>query len=100
MALQQTDNIRVNAVLPALVDTPLLAKSGDGSTEAAWAQQARQILPLLSPAEVADAVVDIIGNDNLAGHYRIVGELPDFVAAGQGLSTTSCFYNNVGNQEQ
>ncbi|HXQ58955.1 MAG TPA: SDR family oxidoreductase, partial [Acidimicrobiales bacterium] len=48
-ALQRTHNIRVNAVLPGLVDTPLLAKSGDGSTEAPWARQARQILPVLSP---------------------------------------------------
>jgi NAD(P)-dependent dehydrogenase (short-subunit alcohol dehydrogenase family) len=78
-ALSRTHNIRVNAVLPALVDTPLLAKSGDGSTEAAWARQARQILPLLSPDDVATAVVDIVGDDSLAGHYRIVGELPDFV---------------------
>jgi NAD(P)-dependent dehydrogenase (short-subunit alcohol dehydrogenase family) len=80
-ALHRTDNIRVNAVLPALVDTPLLAKTGDGSTEAAWAQQARQVLPLLSPADVADAVLAIIGDDSLAGHYRIVGDLPDFVVA-------------------
>jgi NAD(P)-dependent dehydrogenase (short-subunit alcohol dehydrogenase family) len=78
-ALARTHNVRVNAVLPALVDTPLLAKSGDGSTEAAWAQQARQLLPLLSPDDVADAIIEIVGDDTLAGHYRIVGELPDFV---------------------
>ena len=48
-ALKASHNIRVNAVLPGLVDTPLLAKSGDGSTEAAWAQQARQILPASLP---------------------------------------------------
>ena len=77
--LHRTRNIRVNALLPALVDTPLLAKSGDGSTEAAWARQAREFFPLLSPAVVADAVVDIVQDDSLAGHHRIVGELPDFV---------------------
>jgi NAD(P)-dependent dehydrogenase (short-subunit alcohol dehydrogenase family) len=79
-ALQRTHNIRVNAVLPGLVDTPLLAKSGDGSTEAAWASQARAILPLLQPDDVADAVIDMARDDSLAGHHRIVGELPDFVA--------------------
>jgi len=79
VALHRTHNIRVNALLPALVDTPLLAKSGDGSTEAPWARQARQILPLLSPDRVADAVSEILEDDTLAGHHRIVGELPDFV---------------------
>jgi NAD(P)-dependent dehydrogenase (short-subunit alcohol dehydrogenase family) len=79
-ALKASHNIRVNAVLPGLVETPLLAKSGDGTTEAGWARQARQILPLLSPDVVADAVVEIIRDDSLAGHYRVVGELPDFVA--------------------
>lgn len=80
-ALRRSHGIRVNAVLPALVDTALLAKSGDGSTEAAWAQQAREILPLLSPDDVAEAVVDMVTDDSLAGQYRIVGELPDFVTA-------------------
>jgi NAD(P)-dependent dehydrogenase (short-subunit alcohol dehydrogenase family) len=77
--LHRTHNIRVNAVLPALVDTPLLAKTGDGSTEAPWAQQARQVLPLLTPGDVADVVVEFVNDDSLAGHYRIVGDLPAFV---------------------
>jgi NAD(P)-dependent dehydrogenase (short-subunit alcohol dehydrogenase family) len=77
--LHRTHNIRVNALLPALVDTPLLAKSGDGATEAAWARQARQILPLLSPDTVAEAVAEIVEDDSLAGHYRIVGDLPSIV---------------------
>lgn len=69
----------VNALLPALVDTPLLAKSGDGTTEAGWASVARQIMPVLSPDDVAAAAVEVIGDDDLAGHHRIVGELPDYV---------------------
>jgi len=80
-ALRRSHGIRVNAVLPALVDTALLTKSGDGSTEAAWAQQAREILPLLSPGDVAEAVIDMVTDDSLAGQFRIVGELPDFVTA-------------------
>jgi len=80
-SLKRTHNIAVNAVLPALVDTPLLAKSGDGTTEAAWARQARELLPLLSPDEVAAAIMAVIGDDTLAGHHRIVGDLPDFVSA-------------------
>ena len=80
-ALGRSHGIRVNAGLPALVDTALLAKSGDGTDEAAWARQAREIQPLVSPDDVAEAVVDMVTDDSLAGQYRIVGELPDFVTA-------------------
>jgi NAD(P)-dependent dehydrogenase (short-subunit alcohol dehydrogenase family) len=77
--LARSHRIRVNAVLPGLVDTPLLAKSGDGSREAPWAADARQILPLLTPADVAEVVAAMIEDDGLAGQCRIVGELPEFV---------------------
>jgi 15-hydroxyprostaglandin dehydrogenase (NAD) len=77
--LYGSHRIRVNAVLPGLVETPLLDKSGDGSTRAEWTQIAQAIMPLLQPEEVAAAVVEFVENDDLAGDYRIVGELPDFV---------------------
>jgi len=77
--LHRTHRIRVNALLPSLVETPLLAKSGDGTREADWASQARQILPVLTPEDIADAVVEIVEDETVAGQGRIVGELPDFV---------------------
>jgi NAD(P)-dependent dehydrogenase (short-subunit alcohol dehydrogenase family) len=77
--LATTHRVRVNTILPGLVETPLLAKSGDGSREAGWASMARGFMPLLTPEHVAGEVLDIVGDDSLAGHCRIVGELPDFV---------------------
>jgi NAD(P)-dependent dehydrogenase (short-subunit alcohol dehydrogenase family) len=77
--LAASHGVRVNTVLPGLVDTPLLAKSGDGTREAAWASEARAFMPLLSTDDVADAVVELIEDDTQAGAHRIVGELPDFV---------------------
>lgn len=77
--LYGSHRIRVNAVLPGLVETPLLDKTGDGSTRAQWTEIAQAIMPLLQPEQVAEAVVEFVENDDLAGDYRIVGDLPDFV---------------------
>ena len=77
--LYGSHRIRVNAVLPGLVETPLLDKSGDGTTRAEWTQIATTIMPLLQPEQVAEAVVEFIENDDLAGDFKIVGDLPDFV---------------------
>ena len=77
--LYGSHRIRVNAVLPGLVETPLLDNTGDGTTRAEWTEMAQVMMPLLQAEDVAAAVIEFVENDDLAGDYRIVGELPEFV---------------------
>ena len=70
------EGIRVNAVLPGLVDTPLLAKSGDGHRWAEWARLADTVMGLLSPDDVAAAVLDLVRDDTAVAEERIVGTVP------------------------
>ncbi len=70
------EGIRVNAVLPGLVDTPLLGKSGDGDRWADWAYAARDILGLLDADDVAAAVLDLVRDDTAVGEERVVGAIP------------------------
>jgi len=70
------EGIRVNAVLPGLVDTALLAKSGDGERWAEWAVSANEIMGLLAPDDVARAVLDLIHDDSAVAEERIVGTTP------------------------
>jgi len=73
--LEQSHGIRVTAVLPALVDTPLLDKTGDGVTAADWVGMARGLLGLQSADDVAAVVVDLV-RQGTAGEHRFVEELP------------------------
>jgi len=70
------EGIRVNAVLPALVDTPLLAKSGDGERWAEWAYSARDTLGILKPEEIAAVVLDLCRDDTAVAREHVVGSLP------------------------
>jgi len=70
------EGIRVNAVLPALVDTALLPKSGDGERWADWAYSARDTMGLLEPSEVADVVVELCRDDSAVAQEQVVGNLP------------------------
>jgi 3-oxoacyl-[acyl-carrier protein] reductase len=65
--LRESDGIRVNAVLPGIVDTPMLAKTGDGSAPAAWLAPLLDLIEILTPDAVAAAVVDLVEDDTKAG---------------------------------
>jgi 15-hydroxyprostaglandin dehydrogenase (NAD) len=70
------EGIRVNAVLPGLVDTPLLPKSGDGQRWADWALAAEAVMGLLSPDDIAAAVLELVRDDGAVAQERVVGGLP------------------------
>jgi NAD(P)-dependent dehydrogenase (short-subunit alcohol dehydrogenase family) len=70
------EGIRVNAVLPGLVDTPLLPKTGDGENWAEWAHLTKEHMGILEASEVADAVLDLVRDDTAVAQERVVGALP------------------------
>ena len=55
--LGESENIRVNAVLPGIVDTPIIAKTGDGTTPAKWLEPALAAATMLQPEDIAEAVL-------------------------------------------
>jgi NAD(P)-dependent dehydrogenase (short-subunit alcohol dehydrogenase family) len=70
------EGIRVNAVLPSLIDTALLPKSGDGERWADWAYAARDTLGILPPEAVAAVVLELCRDDTAVAREQVVGELP------------------------
>lgn len=70
--LRASDGIRVNAVLPGVVDTDILAKSGDGLRPASWMSDMIAGLERLTPDEVAEVVVELATDESLAGEVRVV----------------------------
>ena len=70
--LKDTENVRVNAVLPGMVETPIIAKTGDGTTPAKWLEPALQGAKLLAPEEIAAVVLEFVRDDSLAGETRVV----------------------------
>jgi len=83
--IEASHNIRVTAVLPGLVRTALVEKTGDGTRQAQWVDMAGAFLQWQTPEEVAAVVVDLAKNGS-GGEWRFVSELPegltDLVRAG------------------
>lgn len=70
--LAETENVRVNAVLPGIVDTPIIAKTGDGVTPAAWLRPALEVAVMLRPEDIAESVLDFVRDDSRAGQAELV----------------------------
>ncbi|MGC1513341.1 MAG: SDR family oxidoreductase [Acidimicrobiales bacterium] len=71
-ALKERENIRVNAVLPSMVDTPMVNKTGDGTQPAEWLKPALDAVPMIKPEAIAEAVLALVLDDSVAGEGRTV----------------------------
>ena len=74
--MEGTQGIRVTAVLPGLVRTPLIVKSGDGTRPAAWVGMAEPFMKWQTPEQVADIVVDL-ARTGAGGEWRFVEDVPE-----------------------
>lgn len=76
--LADTHHVRVNAVLPGGVRTPILYKTGDGTRPAAWVAPIleNEDIPLLEPEDIAAEVIGLVENDSFAGEAKVVSAVP------------------------
>lgn len=68
----QSCGVRVNAILPGVVDTPILKKTGDGKNVAQWLKPMLEVIHHIKPEEIADAFISVIEDDTMAGELLYV----------------------------
>jgi NAD(P)-dependent dehydrogenase (short-subunit alcohol dehydrogenase family) len=67
------EGIRVNAVLPGMVDTDMTMKhTGDGNRPAAWLAPLIASMHLLSADDIAAVVIELIADDTAVAQSRII----------------------------
>lgn len=76
--LHASHGIRVNAILPGGVRTPILNKTGDGTRPAAWLAPMLEgdAMPLYEPEDIAREVLALIEDDSVAGAAKVISPVP------------------------
>jgi 3-oxoacyl-[acyl-carrier protein] reductase len=76
--LAESHHVRVNAILPGGVRTPILNKTGDGTRPAAWLAPILEsgVMPLLEPEDIAAEVVAMVEDDSQVGEAKVVSPVP------------------------
>lgn len=59
--------VRINTILPGMVDTPIVGKTGDGTTPAEWLKPALTALTMLRPEEIAQAMLALALDETACG---------------------------------
>jgi NADP-dependent 3-hydroxy acid dehydrogenase YdfG len=69
-------NVRVTELAPGMVDTDMTMKqTGDGTRPAAWLAPVLASTVMLTPEDIAVAVIALIEDDTAAGQAKIVGNV-------------------------
>jgi NAD(P)-dependent dehydrogenase (short-subunit alcohol dehydrogenase family) len=68
--------VRVNAVLPGAVDTPIIAKTGAGGQPASWLAARLPKIQLLSAGAVAAEMLDLVEDETRTGALVVVSNSP------------------------